>query len=106
MIISHGTRKQLTESIRRFFGGMPCRVQVAALPWRRTEDGRFEVMLVTCTRHGMPPKKRRMLSVNCLRVPWLMIIDRKSPQIRLPSQKYRSQLYRNEGENMKGSQKN
>lgn len=52
MIISHGTRKQLTESIRRFFGGMPCRVQVAALPWRRTEDDRFEVMLVTSRGTG------------------------------------------------------
>lgn len=52
MLISHGTRKQLRERIRLFFGGMPCRVQVAALPWRRTDDGSFEVMLVTSRGTG------------------------------------------------------
>jgi len=51
MIFSYGTRKQIKERIRLFFGGMPCRLQVAALPWRRTNDG-FEVMLVTSRGTG------------------------------------------------------
>lgn len=51
MLISHGTRKHLAERIRRLFGGQPCRVQVAALPWRRTDEG-FEVMLVTSRGTG------------------------------------------------------
>lgn len=52
MLISHDRRKQLTERIRRFFGGERCRVQVAALPWRRVGDGGFEVMLVTSRGTG------------------------------------------------------
>lgn len=52
MFISHGRRKRLKERIRRFFGGVPCRVQVAALPWRPTEDGSFEVLLVTSRGTG------------------------------------------------------
>ena len=51
MLISHGRRKRLKERIRRFFGGVPCRVQVAALPWRKAEDG-FEVLLVTSRGTG------------------------------------------------------
>jgi 8-oxo-dGTP pyrophosphatase MutT (NUDIX family) len=52
MLLSHSTRGQLRERIRRFFGGMPCRLQVAALPWRRTADGQFEVLLVTSRGSG------------------------------------------------------
>lgn len=52
MFITHRTRKQLTERIRRFFGGLPCRVQVATLPWRRSENGEFEVLLVTSRGTG------------------------------------------------------
>jgi 8-oxo-dGTP pyrophosphatase MutT (NUDIX family) len=51
MFLSHGTRNHLTERLRRLFGGMPCRVQVAALPWRVTESG-YEVMLVTSRDSG------------------------------------------------------
>jgi len=36
---------------RQFFGGMPCRVQVAALPWR-LKGGKVEVMLVTSRGTG------------------------------------------------------
>jgi len=66
MFLSHGTRNHLIERLRRLFGGMPCRVQAAALPWRRTEDGGFEVMLVTSRdtkRWVLPkgwPEKREM----------------------------------------------
>ena len=50
-MISHSARKQLTERLRRLIGGMPCRQQVAALPWRLTEGG-LEVMLVTSRGTG------------------------------------------------------
>ena len=36
----------LVERVRRLFGGAPCRLQVAALPWRKTKGG-VEVMLIT-----------------------------------------------------------
>ena len=51
MLISHHARSILKERVRRFFGGLPCRVQVAALPWRRTEAG-CEVMLITSRGTG------------------------------------------------------
>ena len=51
MLISHNRRNRLAERLRRFFGGVPCRVQVAALPWRKTDDG-FEVLLVTSRGTG------------------------------------------------------
>ena len=51
MFITHSRRNRIRERIRRFFGGVPCRVQVAALPWRKTEDG-VEVMLVTSRGTG------------------------------------------------------
>lgn len=50
-MISHYTRRQIRERIRRFFGGLPCRVQVAALPWRLTAEG-VEVLLVTSRGSG------------------------------------------------------
>lgn len=52
MLISHGTRNALTERVRRLFGGNPCRVQVAALPWRKTADGDVEVLLITSRGTG------------------------------------------------------
>lgn len=39
----------LPQSVRRLFGG--CRLQVAALPWRRTENG-VEIMLITSRDTG------------------------------------------------------
>ena len=51
MLISHRSRKHLTERLRRFIGGLPRRVQVAALPWRKAGDG-FEVLLVTSRGSG------------------------------------------------------
>lgn len=51
MFISHSTRINLTERLRRLVGGLPCRVQAAALPWRKTEAG-CEVMLVTSRGSG------------------------------------------------------
>ena len=51
MLMSHSTRRQLFERARLMFGGLPCRVQVAALPWRLTNEG-VEVMLVTSRGTG------------------------------------------------------
>jgi 8-oxo-dGTP pyrophosphatase MutT (NUDIX family) len=51
MLISRGKRNQITERLRQLFGGMPCRVQVAALPWRKGKDG-VEVMLITSRGTG------------------------------------------------------
>jgi len=39
------------ETVRRFFGKSPCRIQVAALPWRKAGDG-VEVMLITSRDTG------------------------------------------------------
>lgn len=52
MLISHSRRNRLRERIRRFFGGMPARLQVAALPWRRSGDGEVEILLVTSRGTG------------------------------------------------------
>ena len=41
----------LPQRVRRLFGGPRCRLQVAALPWRRTEIG-IEVMLITSRDTG------------------------------------------------------
>jgi len=51
MLISRSTRTLITERLRQLFGGMPCRVQVAALPWRLGKDG-VEVMLITSRGSG------------------------------------------------------
>lgn len=51
MLITHTTRKSIRERVRQIFGGLPCRVQAAALPWRLTKDG-VEVMLVTSRGTG------------------------------------------------------
>lgn len=51
MILSHSTRRRIIDRARQFFGGLPCRVQVAALPWRLKGDD-VEVMLVTSRGTG------------------------------------------------------
>lgn len=51
MLISYSTRRRLLERARQFFGGMPCRVQVAALPWRLS-GGDVEILLVTSRGTG------------------------------------------------------
>jgi 8-oxo-dGTP pyrophosphatase MutT (NUDIX family) len=51
MFISHTTRNRIAERIRRLFGGMPSRVQVAALPWR-LHEGEVEIMLITSRDTG------------------------------------------------------
>ena len=66
MLITHRTRKEWTERLRRLLGGVPCRVQVAALPWRRRADGGYEVLMVTSRGTGrwvLPkgwPERREM----------------------------------------------
>jgi 8-oxo-dGTP pyrophosphatase MutT (NUDIX family) len=45
------TSNHLVERVRRLFGQAPCRLQVAALPWRKTVDG-VEVMLITSRDTG------------------------------------------------------
>lgn len=44
-------RMNISEQLRRFFGGNPPRVQVAALPWRRRDD-QVEILLVTSRDTG------------------------------------------------------
>lgn len=51
MLLSHRARSRWTERIRRLFGGIPCRMQAAALPWRRTASG-IEILLVTSRDSG------------------------------------------------------
>lgn len=47
----------LMDGVRRLLGKSPCRLQVAALPWRKTETG-IEVLLITSreTRRWVLPK--------------------------------------------------
>ncbi|MBI1620674.1 NUDIX hydrolase [Aquamicrobium zhengzhouense] len=52
MVFTHCGRMQLKERVRLLFGGMPRRVQVAALPWRRNNKGEIEVLLVTSRGTG------------------------------------------------------
>lgn len=42
----------LLEHFRRWIGGKPPRMQVAALPWRKSADGQIEVLLITSRRRG------------------------------------------------------
>lgn len=57
MAMASSTQFGFVEKIRRFFGGMPAHVQVAALPWRRGRKG-VEVLLVTSrgTKRWVIPK--------------------------------------------------
>jgi 8-oxo-dGTP pyrophosphatase MutT (NUDIX family) len=41
----------MAERVQRLFGTAPCRLQVAALPWRTTENG-IEIMLITSRDTG------------------------------------------------------
>jgi 8-oxo-dGTP pyrophosphatase MutT (NUDIX family) len=66
MLISYGARNRLIERLRRLFGGLPRRVQAAALPWRQTDSG-IEVLLVTSrgskrwiTPKGWPENNERL----------------------------------------------
>lgn len=52
MLIGQIRRNRLKEQIRRLLGGVPPRVQVAALPWRKTADGEDEVLLITSRGTG------------------------------------------------------
>ena len=45
------TSNHLVERVRRLFGKTACRLQVAALPWRKTADG-VEIMLITSRDTG------------------------------------------------------
>jgi 8-oxo-dGTP pyrophosphatase MutT (NUDIX family) len=49
--MNHLTSNHLVERVRRLFGKEPCRLQVAALPWRKTDDG-VEIMLITSRDTG------------------------------------------------------
>ena len=49
--MNHVAHIPVVETVRRLFGGAPCRLQVAALPWRKTEGG-VEVMLITSRDSG------------------------------------------------------
>ena len=49
--MNHVTGNHLVETVRRLFGGKPSRLQVAALPWRKTKRG-IEVMLVSSRDTG------------------------------------------------------
>jgi 8-oxo-dGTP pyrophosphatase MutT (NUDIX family) len=49
--MNHLTSNHLVERVRRLFGKAPCRLQVAALPWRKAGDG-VEIMLITSRDTG------------------------------------------------------
>lgn len=51
-MFNHRTRISVAERLRRLIGGLPCRTQVAALPWRVATDGSREVMLITSRGTG------------------------------------------------------
>jgi 8-oxo-dGTP pyrophosphatase MutT (NUDIX family) len=49
--MNHLTSNHLVERVRRLFGKTPCRLQAAALPWRKADDG-VEIMLITSRDTG------------------------------------------------------
>ncbi len=51
MVMNTLTSNHLIDRVRRLFGKTPCRLQIAALPWRKTEAG-IEVMLITSRDTG------------------------------------------------------
>lgn len=51
MLNGPSTNNHLAERVRRLFGTVPCRLQVAALPWRMAENG-VQVMLITSRDTG------------------------------------------------------
>src|SRR5262245_66501360 len=50
-MVSHATRNRATERVRNLMDSKPCPLQVAALPWRKTDNG-VEIMLVTSRDSG------------------------------------------------------
>jgi 8-oxo-dGTP pyrophosphatase MutT (NUDIX family) len=51
MLTGSFSNSLLPQRVRRLFGAERCRLQVAALPWRKTDDG-IEVMLITSRDTG------------------------------------------------------
>ncbi len=51
MLLTQRTLAASIDRVRRALGGVPARIQVAALPWRRTGKG-VEVMLITSRDTG------------------------------------------------------
>lgn len=51
MLTGPHSHAHLAERVRKLFGTVPCRLQVAALPWREL-DGTVEVMLITSRDTG------------------------------------------------------
>ncbi|MEI8700581.1 MAG: NUDIX hydrolase [Mesorhizobium sp.] len=51
MLTTPATHNHLAERVQRLFGTAPCRLQVAALPWRDTKHG-IEIMLITSRDTG------------------------------------------------------
>lgn len=51
MLLSHVTRKSVSDRVRLLFGGAPRHVQAAALPWRNGPNG-IELMLITSRDTG------------------------------------------------------
>lgn len=51
MLLTQRTFSASVDRVRRLLGGVPARIQVAALPWRSTEKG-IEVMLITSRDTG------------------------------------------------------
>ncbi|MER8868129.1 NUDIX hydrolase [Mesorhizobium sp. M0751] len=51
MLTRPTTHNHLAEKVRRLFGTVPSRLQVAALPWRDSDDG-VEIMLITSRDTG------------------------------------------------------
>jgi 8-oxo-dGTP pyrophosphatase MutT (NUDIX family) len=49
--MNHLATSQVFERVRRLLGGDACRLQVAALPWRRAKNG-VEIMLITSRDTG------------------------------------------------------
>jgi 8-oxo-dGTP pyrophosphatase MutT (NUDIX family) len=49
--MNHVAHVPVMERLRRIVGSAPCRLQVAALPWRMTDDG-LDVMLITSRDTG------------------------------------------------------
>jgi 8-oxo-dGTP pyrophosphatase MutT (NUDIX family) len=51
MMIGDSARSYFAEKIKQLLGTEPCRIQVAALPWRKGPDG-VEIMLITSRDTG------------------------------------------------------
>jgi 8-oxo-dGTP pyrophosphatase MutT (NUDIX family) len=51
MLMGPQSHEHLAERVRKLFGTVPLRLQVAALPWRE-QDGNVEIMLITSRDTG------------------------------------------------------